>query len=206
MRPRAVGAALLVAVLVSGCGSADTSTKPTFGGGSEPPGASDTQLVDLKADANIEPCPESDAEGASDGGLPDLELPCLGGGRPVRMSGLTGTPTVINLWASWCAECRDELPLLARADGEFADKVRFIGVDVNDSAPEAAIRLARKAGVTYPQVVDRDAQLRGPLRITGIPQTVFVDARGTLVFTERAPFRSYADLTAAIRQHLGVTP
>lgn len=206
MRGRATGVALLVSVLVSACGGPDQSTKPTFGGGTEPPGASATLLADLKAEAKIEPCPASDASAVPDGGLPDLQLDCLGGGAPVRLPGLARTPTVINLWASWCAECRDELPLLARADREYGGRVQFIGVDVNDSAPEAALRLARQAGVTYPQLVDRDARLRAPLRVAGIPQTVFVDARGTLVFTERAPFRSYAEVTAAIREHLGVTP
>ncbi len=200
-RPAAL---ILAAVLVAGCG-ADEPTKPSFGGGSEPAGASSGELADLKAAAKIEPCPAPDGQASGDNALPDLELDCLGGGRLVKLSGLTGTPTVINLWASWCKECRDELPLLAKADREYGDRVRFIGIDVVDAAPEAALRLAQESGVRYPQLVDRAGRTRAPLHYSGLPQTVFVDEQGRMVFTERKPFRSYADVTSAIREHLGVT-
>jgi thiol-disulfide isomerase/thioredoxin len=203
---RAVSAAVLIAVLAAGCADAEPSTKPTFGGGSDPAGASAGELADLKAAAMIEDCPASGERASGDGALPDLELDCLGGGRSVQLSGLTGTPTVINLWASWCKECRDELPLLAKADREYGDRVQFIGIDVKDAAPEAALRLAELSGVVYPQLVDRAGHTQGPLKFSGLPQTVLVDAQGTMVYTERTPFRSYADVTAAIRRHLGVTP
>jgi thiol-disulfide isomerase/thioredoxin len=200
---RTFGAVILVAALVSGCGG-DQAKKPTFGGGSEPSGASADELAALKADARIEDCPASEGTAPSEDALPDLRLDCLGGGRPVRLPGLAGTPTVINLWASWCAPCRDELPLLAKADREYGDRLRFIGIDIKDAAPEAALRLAERSGVTYPQLVDRAGRTQGPLGFSGLPQTVLVDAQGRMVFTERAPFRSYADVTAAIRRHLGV--
>ncbi len=205
MTPRVhVGAVFALLALLAGCASAEPA-KPTFGGGSEPPGASAEQLAALKADARIEDCPTSDGTASGDAALPDLELGCLGGGRSVRLSGLTGTPAVINLWASWCRECRVELPLLARAHREYGDRVRFIGIDIVDAAPEAALRLAKRAGVTYPQLVDRSGQTRASMGYRGLPQTVFVDDQGRMVFTERTPFRSYADVTAAIREHLGVT-
>jgi cytochrome c biogenesis protein CcmG/thiol:disulfide interchange protein DsbE len=195
---------------LGGCGGGDgPSAKPTFGGGSQPPGASAKELAHLKNVAAIDDCPatgpaEGEASTASD--LPNLVLTCLGGGRSVRLSGLGSKPIVINLWASWCEPCRKELPLLARAHRELGDRVQFLGIDVKDTAPEAAIRLADLSGVTYAQVSDRKFAVRGPMRISGIPQTIFVDAQGTMVHTERQPFRSYADVTAAIRQHLGVRP
>ena len=208
MKVRVLGGLVLGAVLLAGCGG-DSDTEPTFGGGTEPAGASERELADLKKQAGIEDCPEPEpapgprAEG--DAGLPDVELACLGGGRPVRLSELPG-PAVVNLWASWCKPCRDELPLLARADRELGDRVRFVGIDVADAAPEAALRLAHQSGVTFPQLADPDSSARAGLRVSGLPQTVFVDARGRMVHTERTPFRSYADVTAAIRRHLGVTP
>ncbi len=200
---RSIAVMVLVTTLMAGCG-ADEPAKPSFGGGSEPAGASANELADLKAAARIEDCPTTTETASGRDALPDLELDCLGGGRPVRLSGLTGTPTVINLWASWCDPCREELPLLAKADREYGERVRFIGIDVADAAPEAALRLAQESGVTYPQLVDRAGRTRAPLRYAGLPQTIFVDEQGRMVFTERTPFRSYADVTAAIRRHLGV--
>lgn len=205
MTLRFTGGILLVAVLAAGCGGDDPGTKPTFGGGSEPAAASASELADLKAEAKIEDCPSTEAAPAVEDGLPDVELDCLGGGRPVTLSELSG-PMVINLWASWCKPCREELPLLARADREYGDRVAFLGIDVADAAPEAALRLAGSTGATFPHLADPDSEARGGLRVTGLPQTIFVDARGRMIHTERAPFRSYADVTAAIRRHLGVTP
>lgn len=153
--------------------------------------------------------PETKAPASTGGSrvaLPDVTLAALGEGTPIHLAGLRGKPTVINLWAIWCTPCRKELPLLARADRELGDKVRVLGIDFADGSPGAALDLARRAGVTYPLVADPKSSVRHDLKVVGLPQTVFVDAQGTIVATERRPFRSYADLTTAISQHLGVKP
>ncbi len=204
MRARLILAGLaLVLTACGGPGSDDDG--PTFGGGAAP--TTDAgQLAAAKKRAQIEDCPASDGTAPADDALPDLTLDCLGGGSPVRLSGLAGTPTVINLWASWCAPCREELPLLAKAHRAYGDKVQIIGVDFDDSAPDAALELAERSGVTYPLLSDPDSDTKAPLKVIGLPQTVFVDAQGTMVATERVAFRSYAELTAAIEKHLGVSP
>lgn len=205
MRVRTCAAAALV-VLLAGCsGGGPAGDKPTFGGG-DAPSVDSGALKEAKAAAGIEDCPTGDGTPPAKDALPDLTLDCLGGGTSVRLSGLTGTPTLINLWASWCKPCRDELPLLARADKAYGNNLRILGVDFDDAAPDAALELAEHSGVTYPLLVDRRADTKTPLKVIGLPQTVFVDAQGTMVATERAPFRSYADLEAAIRRHLGVSP
>lgn len=200
---RYVVVALLVAL--GGCTSAPSGEKPTFGGGSAP-AVDESALSAAKAAAGIEDCPASNAPAPDKKALPDITLDCLGGGKRVNLSGVAGTPSVINLWASWCEPCRKELPLLAKADKEYGSKLRILGVDFDDPAPDDAIELLKVSGVTYPQLVDRDSAIRTSLAVVGLPQTVFVDAQGRMVATERTPFRSYADLTAAIKQHLGVTP
>jgi len=198
----------LAVFALTACGSSPSSTSPTFGGGSGGSGAtvSAGKLAAAKKAAGIRACPPSDGTAPTSKALPDVTLRCLGGGTPVRLTGLTGTPTVINLWASWCGPCRDELPLLAKADKTYGNRLRILGVDFADASPDAAIALAKDSGVTYPLLVDRSSSIRAALRVIGLPQTVFVDAQGRMVGTERAPFRSYADLTTAIRTHLGVKP
>jgi thiol-disulfide isomerase/thioredoxin len=195
-----------LAFLLAACGSGAPHTdSPTFGGGSAP--TTDAgELAAAKKQAHIEDCPSANGSAPADDGLPDLRLACLGGGTQVRLSGLTDTPTVINFWASWCRPCRDELPLLAKADKTYGDRVRVLGVDFDDSAPDAALEIAAQSGVTYPLLADPQARTKAPLQVIGLPQTVFVDAQGTMVATERVAFRSYADLTAAIDKHLGVAP
>jgi cytochrome c biogenesis protein CcmG/thiol:disulfide interchange protein DsbE len=200
LRTSLAAATLLV---LAACGSSDSGgTSPTFGDGPTPT-TDATGLAAAKHQAGIRDCP-APTSGASSPDLPDLTLDCLGGGTPVALPELTGTPTVINFWASWCGPCREELPLLARADKAYRGDIRVIGVDFADSAPDAAIELARAAGVTYPLLADPDSDTKAPLKVIGLPQTVFVDAQGRMVATERVAFRSYVDLTAAISKHLGV--
>ena len=213
MRVRTLlAASTLVAVAACSGSSEPTSTKPTFGGGPAPTVAA-SELSAEKAAAGIEDCPAPRGPDASPraatgkDALPDVTLDCLGGGTPVELSSLAGgRPTVINLWASWCVPCRKELPLLARAHEELGDAVQVIGIDYKDPAPDDAIELARVSGVTYPQLSDPDQKTASALKVVALPQTVFVDAQGTIVATERKEFRSYAELTAAIERHLGVAP
>ncbi len=138
--------------------------------------------------------------------LPDVTLQGLGDEKSLTISGLRGTPTVINLWASWCGPCKAELPLLARASDAYGKGVRFIGIDFDDQAPGAARALAKSAGVSYELYADPKSQVRKDLQVIGLPQTVFVDAQGTIVATERKAFRSSSDLSAAIEKNLGVKP
>lgn len=211
---RSVAAVVATVLLLGACSDVDTEPdRPTFGGaaGSSAPGGGDPDVAGARAaaeDAGIRPCSDLDVAAGpavGDGALPELELACLGAGGAVDLSRLRG-PAVVNLWASWCKPCREELPLFARLDEQTGDRLAVVGIDVQDSDPEAAVRLAADAGVTYPQLVDPDSVARGPLRVVGLPQTLFVDAQGRMVRTERVPFTSYDDLTAAVRQHLEVQP
>ncbi|MFY0409722.1 TlpA family protein disulfide reductase [Solicola sp. PLA-1-18] len=216
-RTRVAGVLLSASVLLlAGCGGDDEpTTAPTFGGGGPTAGEADVDtpaLQALRSEAGLDDCPATDASatpapaGADGVRLPDASLDCLGGGSPVSLAALRGTPTVVNLWASWCEPCRDELPVLASLHERAGDRVRVLGVDYQDADPAAALRLAGSSGVTYPSVADPDGALRDALRVVALPQTVFVDADGSVTAVERRPYDTEADLDAAVEEHLGVTP
>jgi thiol-disulfide isomerase/thioredoxin len=164
-------------------------------------------LAAAKRAAHIEACPPAETrEATGTDALPSVVLPCLGGGTAVRLSSLLDRPTLINVWASWCAPCRKELPLLERAHREFGDRVRFLGIDAGDPDASVAIALLDELGVTFPQVTDTAMRTRGTLGYGGgLPLTIFVDAQGRMIGTERLPFRSYSAVGAALQKHLGVT-
>lgn len=93
-----------------------------------------------------------------------------------------GQVVVLNVWASWCAPCRAEAPILEQVATDLAaEPVAFIGLDTRDS-PASAQAFVTRFGVTYPQVIDEDGQLQLQFRDTlppqAIPSTIIIDADG----------------------------
>jgi cytochrome c biogenesis protein CcmG, thiol:disulfide interchange protein DsbE len=196
------GLVVLALLALAGCGSTPNLPEPTM------PTIAPSELAAQKKAAGIKDCPQSDPHApAVESGLPDLVLSCLGGGRQVRLAGLRGKPMMINVWAQWCGPCQDEAPHISQiAAAADSSSVVILGVDYDDPRPDRAIEFARVLGWRFPQLVDQDRALSGPLQITGPPQTFFVRADGTIAYRHIGPFASTEQIRAEAKQHLGVTP
>ena len=120
------------------------------------------------------------AEAVSDDRLLDTELACLTAGPGISPARLNGATTVINLWATWCEPCRQEMPMLQAVHRRFGNQLQFLGVNTKDRSDWAA-EFLEKAAVSYPQVVDPDGQLLASLRSPGLPVTVVVDTDGRVI-------------------------
>lgn len=142
----------------------------------------------------------SDAKKDAPTRLPDVTLPGLNGQPSVDLGTFKG-PAVVNLWASWCDPCKDEMPLYAAFARRSAGKVTVLGVDYQDDKPERAIALAKSTGVGYPLVVDFDGEL-GP--VPGLPKMVLIDAQGRIVHQEYVEITSVAQLEKLVAEHLGI--
>lgn len=88
-------------------------------------------------------------------------------------------PVVVNIWASWCAPCRTEMPLLNRAADSYRGRVTVLGVASND-APEAAQRFLDDLGISYPNVFDLDGSIRVKLDLSAYPTTYVFGRDGRL--------------------------
>ena len=113
-----------------------------------------------------------DEDRAGDGGLPAIVLPALAGSDTLDVRTLEG-PAVVNLWATWCAPCRTELPAF-QAASEQRDGVRFVGVDIGEDAADAQAFLD-ELGVTFEQYADVDGELSDALGVAALPVTIVVD-------------------------------
>ncbi|MDQ3616363.1 MAG: TlpA family protein disulfide reductase [Actinomycetota bacterium] len=163
------------------------------------------QLRAIKQKAGVERCQKGErSDVAGEEGLPDLVLACLGGGPDVDLSSLSG-PLVINLWASWCGPCRDELPYFQQLNERANGKVKVLGVDYQDTQPEAALELVRETGVTYPLLADPAGEVRVPFEVRGLPGVVFVNRKGEVTHIEYVVARSYGQLRDLVEKHLDVT-
>jgi len=150
------------------------------------------------------PCiPAAPAGSASPGRgdpVPDLTLPCLGAGAPVRLAGLTG-PTVVNLWASWCAPCRSELPAIQRYADAAAGRVRVVGVATNDRTG-AARSLAADLHLTFVMLYDENAKLLAAAGKVALPVTLFLSG-GRVRYVYNAQPLDEAALSTLVRTYLG---
>lgn len=99
----------------------------------------------------------------------------------VSLSAYAGKPVIINFFASWCAPCQRETPLLARFSRSSQGRVRIVGIDVNDPTG-AAKAFVRKTGVSYPVGVDSPPMpISAAYSVSGLPQTFFLNARHQIV-------------------------
>jgi cytochrome c biogenesis protein CcmG/thiol:disulfide interchange protein DsbE len=205
-----IAAVAVFAVMLAGCVESPALTGPAADASPTevvPTPESTADLAALKKAAGIADCPKSDPDVAAvPSGLPDVVLPCLGGGREVRLAGLRGKPMMINVWAQWCEPCRAEAPYLAEVATTNKSDLIIVGIDHGDPRPDLAIEFAQLSSWTYPQVADADLVLRSALQITGPPQTFFIRPDGTIAYRHAGPFRSAQEIRDSARQHLGVTP
>jgi cytochrome c biogenesis protein CcmG/thiol:disulfide interchange protein DsbE len=108
---------------------------------------------------------------------PDFALRLLGTPGTLGSEQLRGSPVVLNVWASWCAPCRKEAPVLEAAWRKYRRQgVRFVGVNVQDGEEDAR-GFVREFGITFPSVRDTELELWRKLGVRGVPETFFLDQR-----------------------------
>jgi cytochrome c biogenesis protein CcmG, thiol:disulfide interchange protein DsbE len=112
---------------------------------------------------------------------PTFSIGRLGGGPPVTYAAPTPTPVVLQFFASWCPDCLGELRSFATASRTLGHRVRFIGVDANDTNPAAVERLLAAAGDDYPTGVDPYAIVANRYDAGYLPTTVYIDPAGHVV-------------------------
>lgn len=160
---RRTGSAVLVAgaLVLSACGSSSDDTAAADG--------------------------DSSAAQAEPGGdvLPDVEIDELGGTGTISLADIEG-PAVVNLWATWCAPCRREIPDFEAVHQARGDEVRFVGVNVGEDSDRAA-EFLNEVGATYDQYLDSEGYVVTELRTSTMPVTVVLDADGFITKRHLGP-------------------
>ncbi|GIL29309.1 TlpA family protein disulfide reductase [Actinocatenispora comari] len=132
---------------------------------------------------------------------PAVTLTCAHDGRPVPLARAYGKPTVINLWASWCDPCRQELPQI-QAYAKKHPEVVVLTVDTRDTET-AGLSFAQAAGVRLPTLYDPKRELLVGVHRTALPTTLLLRADGSLAYTYNSTALTADSLATLVQKELG---
>ena len=112
------------------------------------------------------------------GKAPDFSLPDLNG-KGVSLQDMLKNkqPVAFVFWASWCPECRKQLPKINDVAKTYKGKIQFIGINTNDSKSGAA-GYAKKEGIDFPILVDVPGDVADSYGIIGVPTVILVGEDG----------------------------
>jgi thiol-disulfide isomerase/thioredoxin len=100
---------------------------------------------------------------------------------PLSMTDVRGKVVLVNFWATWCAECRPEMPVLERLHRELGPR-GFVVVGVNAREPAAVVqRHVAALGLTFPVVLDPAGTINSRYGVVGLPATFIVGRDGRAV-------------------------
>ena len=168
-RPWRLGLLSLLALLLVG------GSVVLFGGNDD---ETDPATTVAAADITIPPLPTTNPRA---GAAPDFSLELFDGSQFSLSTHLAddGRPVILNLWASWCPPCRDEMPDLEAASIAHPD-VLILGVAVDDD-PIAAEDFVDEISITYPAGFDAADRVSRNYPSSGLPATFVISSDGILV-------------------------
>ena len=109
---------------------------------------------------------------------------------------------VVNLWATWCTPCLEEMPHFETAHREHSEKITFIGINISDS-PTRAKKRAEELQISYLLGNDPDGSFTKSLKVIGLPVTAFFNTEGKLSTIHQGPI-SKENLQKSIMELLDV--
>jgi cytochrome c biogenesis protein CcmG/thiol:disulfide interchange protein DsbE len=111
--------------------------------------------------------------------MPDVTLPSLDDGTAHRLKDATADgPILVNFFASWCAPCEIEHPVLMQL---HARRVRIIGIAYKDAPPNTQAFLTRLGDPFAERLVDRDGRAGIEFGVSGVPETYLVSKDGKVL-------------------------
>lgn len=107
--------------------------------------------------------------------------------QAANLSDMEGKVVLLNFWASWCGPCEDEADVLENAWRAYRDDdVVFVGVAYSDIDRDA-LEFLERYGITYPNAPDMQLRASDAYRITGVPETFFIDRDGSIAYVQPGP-------------------
>jgi peroxiredoxin len=113
---------------------------------------------------------------------PDFKVMNLATRDTVSLEDYRGSVTLVNIWATWCLPCRDEMPSMQALYDSLAGRgFRIAAISIDEGSPEDVVAFAQKFGLTFDILHDRSGTVERLYQTTGVPESFLLDRRGILV-------------------------
>jgi thiol-disulfide isomerase/thioredoxin len=104
-------------------------------------------------------------------------------GKVGNLSLVRGQPVVVNIWATWCPPCLQEMPEFARASERYRGRVTFYGLAVDSPRPHV-LQLVERMGIPY-EIAEIDGATARAWNASSLPSTYILDGEGRIVWSVR---------------------
>ena len=123
-------------------------------------------------------------------------------GAPVSISDYQGKVILVNLWATWCEPCREEMPALGELHSMFPrSDFEIIGVSIDDPGFEKVIiQIMADDNLTYPVWLDPENRFQFMFRTIGVPESFLIDVDGQIVHQWKGAFDPVSEDTINLVQ------
>ena len=113
--------------------------------------------------------------------VPNFAFPDLNG-KEVSLAEHRGKVVLLNVWATWCPPCRQEMPSMQSLYEKFnGENFEILAVSIDSEGGEAVAPFMRQMNLTFPALLDPGETIRSLYGITGVPETFIIDKDGILV-------------------------
>lgn len=157
-------------------------------------------------------CASNGGDGGASSGRVEVGLPVPAyatvslDGDSVSLDQLKGKVVLLNIWATWCHPCRDEIPELRAIHSRYRDRgLELVGVSVDTDGTDETIRTFMKDfQMNFPIWRDPDERISTQFLAVGVPATFLIDEEGILRWRKTGPIApNDTSLTSAIERALG---
>ena len=112
---------------------------------------------------------------------PDFTFPGLDG-KMVSLSDYKGKVVLLNIWATWCPPCVEEMPSMERLYQKFkGQNFEILAVSIDEPGLKVVAPFMKKSNLTFPALIDSEGAIKAVYGITGIPESFIIDKQGNLI-------------------------